>query len=149
MIPAAGEVAFRPATRADLAAVTGLEETVFGVDGWSESSVAEELTGPDRRAVVACDEHGTVVGYAVLRRAGDVADLQRIAVRADHRRHGVARALLALLADGFEDRILLEVAEHNTAALSLYAAEGFVQIDRRRRYYRDGADAVVLERRPR
>ena len=34
----------------------------------------------------------------------------------------------------------------NDAALAFYAGEGFVEIDRRRGYYRDGSDAVVMER---
>ena len=40
--------------------------------------------------------------------------------------------------------MLLEVREDNAGALAFYAAGGFAEIDRRRRYYRDGATAVVL-----
>jgi ribosomal protein S18 acetylase RimI-like enzyme len=40
--------------------------------------------------------------------------------------------------------MLLEVSAANTGALAFYAASGFVEIDRRPRYYRDGTDAVVL-----
>jgi ribosomal protein S18 acetylase RimI-like enzyme len=40
--------------------------------------------------------------------------------------------------------MLLEVSAGNAAALAFYAAAGFVQIDRRPRYYRDGSDAIVL-----
>jgi len=69
-------------------------------------------------------------------------------VAADHRRAGVAAALLeevhALAAAGGADRVLLEVREDNADALAFYAARGFVEVDRRRRYYRDGATAVVL-----
>ena len=36
-----------------------------------------------------------VVGYAVTMRAGDVVDLQRIAVRPDRQRQGLAALLLA------------------------------------------------------
>jgi ribosomal-protein-alanine N-acetyltransferase len=43
------------------------------------------------------------------------------------------------------DRVLLEVREDNEAALGLYAQSGFVEIDRRPRYYRDGAAAVVMQ----
>ena len=43
-------------------------------------------------------------------------------------------------------RILLEVSADNAGALAFYEAEGFAEIDRRRRYYRDGSDAVVLAR---
>ena len=42
--------------------------------------------------------------------------------------------------------MLLEVREDNAGALSFYAAREFVEIDRRRRYYRDGTTAVVMRR---
>jgi ribosomal-protein-alanine N-acetyltransferase len=43
--------------------------------------------------------------------------------------------------------MLLEVSAANQAALALYEAAGFEEIDRRRRYYRDGTDAVVMRLR--
>jgi ribosomal-protein-alanine acetyltransferase len=136
----------RTAEAADVEAVAELERSVFGVDAWSPESVLEELTGPRRRAVVALD--GPVVGYAVTLLADDVLDLQRIAVAPDHRRSGIARRLLDTVRDaGRADgahRMLLEVSAANVSALAFYAAEGFVQIDRRPRYYRDGSDALVL-----
>jgi ribosomal-protein-alanine N-acetyltransferase len=41
-------------------------------------------------------------------------------------------------------RLLLEVAEAYEGAGAFYAAHGSVELDRRRRYYRDGSDALVL-----
>jgi ribosomal-protein-alanine N-acetyltransferase len=135
-------VAVRPATTDDVGAVTALEAELFGPDAWSEASVREELTGPGRRAAVATADGG-VVGYAVTARAGHLVDLHRIAVRPGHRRRGVARDLLAALPEG---ETLLEVSAANRGALAFYAAEGFTEISRRRRYYRDGTDAVVMRR---
>ena len=137
----------RAATVADVTAVTALEAAVFGPDAWSEASVTEELTGPRRRAWVA--EEGAVVGYAVSSYAGDVADLQRVAVDPAHQGRGIASTLVRTLtdaarADGAE-RVLLEVAADNEPALALYARHGFGEIDRRLAYYRDGRDALVLE----
>ncbi len=133
----------RPATGEDVEAVAALEASMFGVDAWSAESVREELTGPRRTAVVACDPE--IVGYVVTALAGDVTDLQRIAVAPSHRRHGLAKALLSEVLR--EDRrVLLEVSEDNDAALAFYVATGFVEIDRRPSYYRDGSDAVVMER---
>ena len=57
---------------------------------------------------------------------------------AGHRRAGLATALLdavlALALAGGADRVLLEVREDNADALGFYAARGFAEIDRRRRY---------------
>ena len=139
----------RDAVPGDTAAVTALEQGLFGVDAWSEASVAAELTGPDRQAVVAVED-GTLVGYVVTLQGPDVVDLQRIGVDPRRRRRGTATALLdaVLSRTGHTgaDRMLLEVSAGNAAALAFYAAAGFVEIDRRRRYYRDGSDAVVMRR---
>jgi ribosomal-protein-alanine N-acetyltransferase len=42
--------------------------------------------------------------------------------------------------------MFLEVSEANGAARALYAAAGFEEAGRRRRYYADGSDALVLRR---
>ena len=133
----------RPATEEDVAAVRALEVSVFGADAWSERSVREELTGPRRRAVLACDPE--VVGYVVTSTVGDTVDLQRLVVHPEQRRRGLARSLLEAVSEG--GRMLLEVSASNRGALALYAAEGFQEIHRRPGYYRDGSDAVVMERR--
>ena len=141
----------RPAGPDDVPAVVALEAQLFGADAWSAAATADELGGPGRRSLVAVTEGGSderVVGYAVTRVAGDVADLHRMAVASEDRRSGVARALLEELRrvarDDGATRMLLEVGAGNHGALAFYAAEGFTEIDRRPRYYRDGSDALVL-----
>jgi ribosomal-protein-alanine acetyltransferase len=133
----------RPATADDVDSVVALESSIFGNDAWSEASVRDELTGERRTAVVVCDPE--VVGYAVTALAGDTTDLQRVAVQPGHRRRGLARALLATVLPE-QGRVLLEVSARNDGALAFYATEGFTEIDRRPAYYRDGSDAVVMQR---
>ncbi len=139
----------RPATAEDVASLAATERDLFGADAWSEDAVRGEVLGAGRHALVA-DEDGAVVGYAITLRSDDVADLQRIAVRPAQRRRGLAARLLEELLDtaGAEGatRCLLEVSATNTGALAFYTGAGFVEIDRRRRYYRDGSDAVVMSR---
>jgi ribosomal-protein-alanine N-acetyltransferase len=144
-------VTVRPATDADVAAIAASEADNLGEDAWSPGLVAEGVAGrlPTVHYLVAeCD--GRVVGHAVASLVAEIAELQRIAVHAGWRRRGVAAALLdevVVLAVGAGvDRVLLEVRENNAAALGFYASEGFVEVARRRRYYRDGSTAVVLER---
>lgn len=139
----------RPATGSDVAGIAALERALFGVDAWSRAAVTAELSGDDRVALVAVSG-GRLTGYVITMRTDDGTDLHRIGVRASHRRSGTAHALLEAaleraVADG-ATRMLLEVSAANTAAIAFYAAEGFVEIDRRRRYYRDGSDALVLHR---
>lgn len=139
----------RHATVADVDAVVALEAACQGIDAWSRGLVSEGISGglPTIRYLVA-EEGGAVVGYAVASYAGDIAELQRIGVAEDARRSGIASRLLeAIVIEApttGADRMLLEVRHDNAGALGFYAARGFIEIDRRPRYYRDGATAVVL-----
>ena len=139
----------RPAAPADVDAVAALEATCQGPDAWGTWLVRDGIEGglPTIRYFVA-EVDGEVVGYAVGSFVGDIAELQRIGVAPAARRTGVATALLDAVvgeapATG-ADRLLLEVREDNAGALAFYAARGFIEIDRRPRYYRDGTTAVVL-----
>ena len=53
-------------------------------------------------------------------------------------------ALMAEAASRGAEALFLEVSEANGPARSLYAALGAVEVGRRRRYYPDGTDALVL-----
>jgi [ribosomal protein S18]-alanine N-acetyltransferase len=141
----------RPATAADVDEIAWLEQENLGEDAWSRALVEEGVSGklPTVHYLVA--EYGVVVvGHAVVSAVGDISELQRIAVDTAHRRHGVATSLLeeavGLARSEGADRLLLEVREDNTGAIAFYAARGFVEIDRRPGYFRDGATAVVMRR---
>ncbi|MCW2812923.1 MAG: ribosomal protein S18P -alanine acetyltransferase [Nocardioides sp.] len=139
----------RRAVPNDVARLADLEADNLGQDAWSAGLVAAGVAG-DLPTITwwVAEVDGVVVAHAVASVVADIAELQRIAVDPTHRRTGLARELLAEVgsvarAEG-ADRLLLEVREDNSGALSFYADQGFVEIDRRRRYYRDGATAIVL-----
>lgn len=141
----------RDAKPDDVDAVARLEAENLGPDAWSRALVEDGITGalPTIHYLVA-EDGGQVTAYAVASIVADIAELQRIAVTPAARRRGIARALLAEVVDraraGGADRLLLEVRETNVEALAFYAATGFVEVDRRPRYYRDGSTAVVMRR---
>lgn len=132
----------RPATLADLPALSALEQELFGPDAWNEALIRQEIEGPGRRFVVADD----LSGYAVTMTAGDIVDLLRIGVRPDARRSGIASRLLDELLVDTEgaSRMLLEVSVTNAPALGFYVARQFSVIDVRPHYYRDGSEALVM-----
>ncbi len=131
----------------DVDVVARLEEVSLGVDAWSRRLVEDGIGGrlPTVHYLVARLD-GVVVGYAVVSVAADVAELQRIAVDPSRRRSGVATALLdaGVASSGEAERMLLEVREDNEGARAFYVTAGFTELDRRPRYYRDGAAALVL-----
>lgn len=129
----------------DVAALVGLEATCMGADAWSEGLVRDGVTGglPTITWLVTPERDG----YAVASYVGDVVELQRIGVTPPARRKGRAREILeaVVTAADQEERVVVEVREDNAGALAFYEAAGFRELDRRPRYYRDGATAVVLE----
>ncbi|GAA1966163.1 ribosomal protein S18-alanine N-acetyltransferase [Nocardioides panacihumi] len=134
----------------EVAAVTQLELDSFPDDAWTADYLDIAAAGdmPTVRLLVA-EVDGELVGHAIVSVVFEVAELQRIAIGPAYRRRGHARELLAEVvaaatAEGAE-RLLLEVRETNEPALAFYASAGFVEIDRRPRYYRDGTAGVVLE----
>ena len=139
----------RPAHTDDAEALVALEREAFGSGAWSREQVADEVSGATRHVAVA-EAEGEVVGYAAISVVGEVADLTRIAVAGAHRRSGVASALLGTVHEAARqagaERVLLEVAASNAAACELYRAHGYAEVSRRRGYYADGDDAIVLAR---
>jgi ribosomal-protein-alanine N-acetyltransferase len=137
-------VTVRRAGAGDLAALADIHASAFS-PGWSAAEIAA-------LCAVALIEDGT--GMILIRTVAGEAEILTVGVRPEARGTGAGRRLVqaalgAARADRAE-RVFLEVAEDNLAALRLYASCGFGEVGRRRRYYPrpDGgtADALVLRR---
>lgn len=132
----------------DLDTMESIEQASFGSDAWSPAALRDEIGG-EHLVLVEVDEFG-VRGYASVRLFAPDAELLRIAVGLGSRRQGVARELLIaieeLVVNRGADRLLLEVADDNEAALALYRLRGFRASGRRPSYYRSGADAILMDR---
>ena len=89
-------------------------------------------------------------GFVLARAAAGEAEILTLAVIPAARRRGLGASLLAGAMAAARARgaaaMFLEVAAGNAAALTLYRGFGFVEVGRRRRYYPDGSDALVLRR---
>lgn len=138
----------RPATRADADVIVAIEAAAFGPASWGGRAAADGLSERFVATTIAQDDDGVDVGYLMWRRLGDEAEILSIGVAPPHQRKGCARVLLAALLetarrDGVR-ALFLEVDAGNQAAIALYEEQGFSRIARRRRYYRSGADALVM-----
>jgi [ribosomal protein S18]-alanine N-acetyltransferase len=133
-----------PATAADVPALEPIaRECGLSIDFKAELARSYALLRVARRA-------GAVVGLLLAWRAADELHLTDLGVTGAARRRGIGRVLVNELRRegelGGARLILLEVRESNEPALSLYQGLGFVELDRRARYYADtDEDAVVMQ----
>lgn len=108
-----------------------------------------ELAHPHSLPLVIAGE-GRLAGYALLRHLLDEAELLRLAVDPSLRRAGLGRQLLAAAFGELRSlgvtRCWLEARADDAAAVAFYRACGFVQSGRRPGYYRDGCDALLMQR---
>ena len=114
---------------------------------WGEVAIRSMLEMRDAFGILAEDEGGEA-GFILARAMAGEAEILTLAVQPERRREGVGAALLgagavAAAARGAE-ALFLEVSEWNAAARALYAAAGCTEVGRRKRYYADGSDALVL-----
>lgn len=140
----------RIATAADLDAIHAIEEASFSTP-WSRVAFRDFLLSDAARLIVATDASTAIAGFAAVVLAPGEAELANLAVRPDVRRTGIARDMVRyalIMADSCGPRdVFLEVRASNAAARALYASFGFVEVGRRRAYYRlPEEDALVLRR---
>lgn len=83
--------------------------------------------------------------------AGEEGDIANVAVAPASRRRGLARQMLASLekraASLGVSRLFLEVRVSNAPAMALYLKCGYIGRYVRPRYYGDGEDALIMEKR--
>ncbi|MEE9215929.1 MAG: GNAT family N-acetyltransferase [Anaerolineales bacterium] len=147
-LPEGSEVNIQPATWRDLRPIVALEKVCFGRDSWPWPEILAALTFPGTIRLKA-ELEGQMVGFAIGDRRGrrDLGWVASVGVHPDYRRRGLGRQLLAACEQGLEThRVRLSLRKSNEAALELYLQAGYSHVDRWPKYYRDGEDALVMER---
>ncbi|KAL0023597.1 hypothetical protein WJX77_005309 [Trebouxia sp. C0004] len=80
----------------------------------------------------------------------DELQILDVVVHPTHRRQGIGKALLKVLLNQAQERgcalATLEVSKDNAAAVQLYQQLGFQQVHLRKSYYRDGSDALLMNK---
>ena len=116
---------------------------------WSASEL-ERLAALDGMILTLRPEAGDSLAFALMQSVLDEAEVLTIAVAKSERGKGLGRAVLgAAETEAFERgarRIFLDVSDRNTAGLALYRSAGYRETGRRRAYYSDGSDAILMEK---
>jgi [ribosomal protein S18]-alanine N-acetyltransferase len=146
-------ITIRDLRPSDVAAILGIQMTAPEMAQWKRADYEKLSHDPCGVVLVALSgEPDMVVGFLAALETGQEAEIQNLAVRADYRRRGVARALLEEVHHRLVVRsvgsVFLEVRLSNLPARQLYRAFGYSECGLRKRYYAsDGEDALVLRRR--
>ena len=150
-----GGIVLREAGPIDAKVIAELHLQCFadghGGAAWSASSIVKVLSLFGSYAYLATVAPVTAepvpAGFLLARALVGEAEILSLGVAMAWRRHGTARALLRAAmtraSQAGAARTLLEVAEDNMAARSLYAAEGFALVKRWPHYYRRPGGAVA------
>ena len=118
-------------------------------DFWNMDILKDELTSETSQFICAKYEN-KIVGFAGIKIVLDEADIMNIAVRKDYRRQGIATLLLNHILTICKEKsiktIHLEVNEENFSAISLYQKFGFEECGRRKQYYDNQYDAILMKK---
>lgn len=124
----------------DLPAIMPVMASAFGTqygEAWTESQCLGVVSLPGSHLMIA--RRDSAVGFALSRIILDECELMLLAVNAELQRAGIGRDLLnAIIADARAAKVIsifLEVRSGNPAIM-LYSSAGFVEVGRRRGYYR-------------
>ncbi|MEL6506795.1 MAG: N-acetyltransferase [Pseudomonadota bacterium] len=144
------------ATAADAPLLVALEKSAFGPRAWPQGAIAHSVAAPHVFVFLAGlampigAETPPPTGFAVWRRIGDEGEILSFGVAPPGRQQGLGRFMLT----GIENtartkglcRMVLDVDSENRAALALYRGAGYHEVARRKHYYKDGSDALVMAR---
>jgi len=127
--------------------LTAIEEKCFGSEKWNEAMLKAEFDNP-LSEVYGITKHGRVIAYLSVQLIFDEAHIGNVAVLPEFRRKGHAARLLNYLFKRCEKAgvrdFTLEVSVTNFPAINLYKTHGFECAGERKRYYRNGADALIM-----
>lgn len=142
------KVTIHPVTNVDLQEVLSLERAAFS-HPWSEEHILNEIHSPHSFPLLARLENGICAGYICPMLVLDEGQILNVAVQPSYQGQGIGRMLLQAALTEFRERgatvVYLEVRPANTTAISLYNRCGFIAIGRRKAYYENGEDAILMK----
>ena len=135
-----------PVDEACLPALAALERQCFTPPA-SEARLKEKLGNGHFFGLVAL-MNGEVAGFIGVDEISGEAFIDDLAVFPQHRRQGIASALLARAETGAIlrgcEKIHLECRESNEAALRLYEKRGYKRVGRRKNFYESPREDAIL-----
>ena len=117
---------------------------------WNQNQWKNELK-KDYITAIGIYLNNTILGICVFHKIYDEAEIRYLSVHPSYKRRGLGKILIyEIFKDCKNDnikRIFLEVSCKNKQALSFYDYLGFKTIYIRKKYYKDGSNALLKEKK--
>ena len=111
---------------------------------WKNELEKDYITG------IGIYHNNLILGVCVFHKIHDEAEIRYISVDPSYKRKGLGKKLIYKIFKECKNenikRIFLEVSLKNKQALSFYDYLGFNTICMRKKYYKDGSDALLKEK---
>jgi len=137
----------KPLTALDIDKILDVQDGFL--DGWNKEMMVSAFNEKNFFALGKFFGD-TLVGFITVMTALDSADLETVVVSPNFRKQGIATTLIKSAEDmlknmGVKD-FFLEVREKNSPAINTYIKNGFKKISVRKKYYKDGENAIVMQK---
>lgn len=116
---------------------------------WNKEQFLYECNENPYAQVYVMERSDTILGFIDYWITFESGQLANIAILPAYQGKGYAKELMDLMQQACEDagceNITLEVRVSNTTAIALYQSYGFIEVNRKKKYYNDnGEDAVYM-----
>ena len=116
---------------------------------WNQNQWKNELEN-DYVTAIGLYLDRSILGVCVFHKIFDEAEIRYLSVHPSYKRRGLGKKLIFNIFKKCRNenikRIFLEVSTKNKQALSFYNYFGFKTISIRKKYYKDGSDALLKEK---
>lgn len=142
------DLKFLKATKKYVNIIKSIEDETLPSEAYSEQIILENIANKNMINYILF-WRGECVGYTCCSYFGDEAELLKICVKNVYQHKGFGNILLNKLINKLKtlkiENIFLEVREDNTNAINFYIKNHFNKISERKKYYKDGTNALILK----
>ena len=126
------------------------ELDLLSIKHWNENQWETELE-KDYVTAMGIYFDNSILGVCVFHKIYDEAEIRYLSVHPSYKRKGLGKKLIYKIFKVCQNenikRIFLEVSLKNKQALSFYDYFGFETISIRKKYFKDGSDALLKEKK--
>ncbi len=142
------QISIVPLIESYLDDIISIEED-YSTDPWTRETFIREISNYFSYNF-ALKLGSNVIGYANFWFVTDFIELNNIAIDKNLRGRGIGKYFLQFIINVSNHlnakKIFLEVKEGNYRALNLYKSFNFEVINIRKKYYKDGSNAILMEK---